>query len=530
MDYTGDLMFEQKLDINELKKGGMVPLKEKDMFSIWVKTESCNLNSKQLRKIADITDKYARGFLLFTSRQIPIIPFVNVAHIFDVKRELAEAEMGMDHNGPIVRNLNICYSDKICDDAVVDCIPLGEKLEKFFGSQLAHKIKIVAVGCSKDCVMSRVLNDLSLVGVDDGKGRSYESYVGGRLGINPFVGIKIADHLTENACVNLVQNYFDLLAADGRKGERAADVIKRLSIDEFKAKLTRDLGRNATLPAVHYSTKQEREHTDTMVLKIRAICGEVTSEQVRKIADIAEKYGNSIVHFAVRGAPEIPDASKKSLPAIRKELAAVNLHLLDDNVENMQSCFGDYCSEGLFNPQGLLKRIEKRINELKIEDLKITVSAAGCPSSCGIAHLSDIGFHGVMIPVVDTALCTGCETCVAACKRKTIQVKDKKSVIEMKNCAFCGACRSACTQKAIGEKRRGIAVLLGGRGEPGTRLGTTIAQFVSEDEAFAIADNLLQLLSKTGLDTNQLIDKMGFDAVKRRLNKVSKIKVSCILL
>ena len=483
-------MSEQKLDVNELKKGGMVPLREKDMFSIWVKTECCNLNSTQLRRLTDITDKYARGFLLFTSRQIPIIPFVNVANIFDVKRELAEADMGMDHNGPIVRNLNICYSDKICDDAAVNCIPLGEKLEKFFGSQLAHKIKIGVVGCSKDCVMSRVLNDLSLVGIDDGKEKSYEAYVGGRLGLNPFVGVKIADHMTEDACVNLVQNYFDLLTAEGIKGERAADVIKRFGIDEFKAKLIRDLGRNATLPAVHYSTKQEREHTDKTVLKIRAICGEVTSEQIRKIADIAEKYGNSIIHFAVRGGPEIPDTSKKAIPAIRKELAAVNLHLLEDNVENMQSCFGDYCSEGLFNPQGLLKRI---------------------------AHLSDIGFHGVMIPVVDIALCTGCGTCVTACKRKTIQVKDKKAVIEMKNCAFCGACRSACPQKAIGEKRRGIAVLLGGRGEPGTQLGTTIAQFVSEDEAFEIADNLIQLLSKTRLDTNQLIAKMGFAEVKKTL-------------
>jgi dissimilatory sulfite reductase (desulfoviridin) alpha/beta subunit len=59
--------------------------------------------------------------------------------------------------------------------------------------------------------------------------------------------------------------------------------------------------------------------------------------------------------------------------------------------------------------------------------------------------------------------------------------------------------------------------LLGGRGEPGTRLGTTIAQFVSEDEAFEIADNLIQLLSKTGLDINQLIAKMGFDEVKKSI-------------
>jgi dissimilatory sulfite reductase (desulfoviridin) alpha/beta subunit len=282
-------------------------------------------------------------------------------------------------------------------------------------------------------------------------------------------------------------------------------------------KLTRDLGRNATLPEVHFSSKSEREHADKTVVKIRAICGEVTSEQVRKIADIAEKYGNSVVHFAVRGAPEIPDTKIISIPEIRKELAGVNLHLLEDDVENMQSCFGEYCSEGLFNPQALLKKIEKRINDLNIKDLKITVSAAGCPSSCGIAHLSDIGFHGVMIPVVDKTICTGCGTCVAACKRKTIQVQDKKAVIEMKNCAFCGACRSACPQKAIKEKRKGIAVLLGGRGEPGTRLGVKIAQFVSEDEAFEIADNLLKLISKTGLNTNQLIEKMGFDEVKKAI-------------
>ena len=510
-------MDEPKLNIEELKRGGMVPLREKDIFSIWVKTECCNLNSKQLRRLADITDKYARGFLLFTSRQIPIIPFVNVTNIFDVKRELAEVDMGMDHNGPIVRNLNICYDDKICADAVVNCIPLGEKLEKFFGSQLAHKIKIGAVGCSKDCIMSRVLNDLSLVGVDNGNEKSYEAYVGGRLGVNPFVGIKIADHLTEDACVNLVQNYFDLLAADGKKGERAADVIKRLGPDEFKAKLTRDLGRNATLPAVHYSSKQERKHPDKTVLKIRAICGEVTSEQVRKLADIAEKYGTGVVHFAVRGAPEIPGIKIKSIPEIRKELAGENMYPLEDGVENMQSCFGEYCSEGLFNPQALLKRIEKRINSLNIKNLRITVSAAGCPSSCGIAHLSDIGFHGVMVPEVDKTICTGCGTCIAACKRKTIQVKDKKAVIDLNNCAYCGACRSACPQKAIKEKRKGIAVLLGGRGEPGTRLGIKIVQFVSENEAFMVADNLLQLIRKTGLDTKQLIDKMGLDEVKKAI-------------
>jgi anaerobic sulfite reductase subunit C len=508
---------EPEVSIAELKRGGMVPLREKDVFSIWVKTDCCNLSAKQLRKIADITDKYARGFLLFSSRQIPIIPFVNLSDIFEVKRELAEVDVALDRNGPAVRNLNICYDDKICPDAVVNCIPLGEKLEKFFGSRLAYKVKIGVAGCSKDCVMSRVLTDISFAGVDTGNDKSYTAYAGGRLGVNPFVGIEVAEHLTEDACVNLVQNYFDLLAADGQKGERAADVISRLGSSEFKTKLTRELGRNATLPAVHRSSKQEKKYGDQTILKIRAVCGEVTSDQVRKIADIAENYGSGLVHFAVRGAPEIPGIAAKSIPPIRKELITVNMQLIEDDVENIQSCFGGYCSEGLADPQALLKKIEKRIKFLNIRNLNITISGAGCPNSCGIAHLSDIGFHGVVVPEVDTSKCTGCGLCMATCKRRTIQVKDKKAVIDYTNCAWCGACRSACTQKAIMETQKGMAVLLGGGGEPGTRLGTKIAEFVSEDTAFEIADNLLELIEKTGLDTQQLIDKMGFDEVKKTI-------------
>jgi dissimilatory sulfite reductase (desulfoviridin) alpha/beta subunit len=365
--------------------------------------------------------------------------------------------------------------------------------------------------------MSRVLNDISFIGVDVNGKKGYEAYVGGRLGVNPAVGAIIAENLTEDACVNLTQNYFDLLAAEGKKGERAADVIKRLGFDEFKAKVTKDLDRNTALPAVHAHSQKEREQGDKTLLKIRAVAGEVTTEQLRKIADIAEKYGTGTVHFAVRGAPEIPEVSKKSFPAIRKELAEVKMYLLEDEVENFQSCFGGYCSEGLFDPQTLLKRIEKRVQELKIKDLNITVSGAGCPSSCGIAHLSDIGFHGVMIPVVDNVLCTGCGTCVGACKRKTITVKDKKAVIEMKNCAFCGACKSACPQKAISAKRQGIAVLLGGSAGKETKLGVKIVEFVNDEEAFTIADNLLKLIQQTGLNTPQLIKKMGFDAVKKAI-------------
>ena len=77
---------EQQMNVGELRRHGIVRLKEKDMYSMWVKTACCNLTSKQLRKLADIIDRYARGYLLFTTRQIPIIPLVHLKDVEEIGR------------------------------------------------------------------------------------------------------------------------------------------------------------------------------------------------------------------------------------------------------------------------------------------------------------------------------------------------------------------------------------------------------------------------------------------------------------
>jgi len=206
-----------EIDVEELKRGGVVKLKEKDMFSIWVKTLCCNLTSKQLKKVADISDKYGRGLILFTTRQIPIIPFINLKDVDAVKKELKEVYLELDRCGPRVRNINVCYDEKICPDAVTNSLSLGEKLEKYFYDPILRKIKIGIAGCKKDCIISRVLNDISFIGIERNARKGYDAYLGGRLGLNPFVGIKMSMNLSEDECVRFVQNYFDFLKREGKK-------------------------------------------------------------------------------------------------------------------------------------------------------------------------------------------------------------------------------------------------------------------------------------------------------------------------
>lgn len=120
-------------------------------------------------------------------------------------------------------------------------------------------------------------------------------------------------------------------------------------------------------------------------------------------------------------------------------------------MDNLQSCFGAYGTNGIVDSYGLLREIEKIVERIGINNLDIKISAVGYPNNCAIAIISDIGFWGVVEPVVDLGKCTGCDICLKVCKVGAIEIKDG--------------------------------------GEP--KLGKVIAQFLSEKEALALAEKLL---------------------------------------
>ncbi len=488
------------------------------------------MDANKLRKVADLAETYGRGVVLFTTRQLPIIPFVHFDDIGALKKELDEVYLMLDRCGARVRNTDVCYDSNICPFAVTDPISLGEILDIFWREDPGgRKVKISIVGCEKQCTSPRVLADIGFVGKENG----YDVYLGGRLGLKPSVGVKIAEKLLEEQCKILVRNYFDLLETDSMQGERGADLINRLGVETVATYLNKGLEEEVTTrPFICDTRLGERVEAGRIILRIRATCGEVNSVQLRKIADIAEEYGKGFVHFVVRGGPEIPSVDEINIPEIGEELAGVDLRILDKGIDNLQTCFGGYCTFGIMDTQALLRKLETIIEQKGIDNLNIKISATGCPNSCGIAHLSDIGFMGLLEPEIDEEKCTGCEVCVKACKVEAIDIsskagtvserKDKLAVIDVERCKHCGVCIVSCPLDAIREKRRGYAVLVGGRGgyspfdQVGneTRLGTAIAEFVSEEEALRIAETTLEMLVNRGASASSIIDELGIERFK----------------
>ncbi|MDD5593840.1 MAG: 4Fe-4S binding protein [Candidatus Margulisbacteria bacterium] len=506
----------------DLKKGGMVKLKDKDMFSVWVRAVCDNMGADKLRKVAELAGKYGRGLVLFTSRQFPIIPHVHLDDLGKVQAELRQVELMLDHCGARVRNADVCYDANLCPYAVMDPISLGEKLDQFWrDDQGGFKIKTSIAGCERQCTAPRVLGDIGFVGAERNGQKGYDAYVGGKLGLDPFLGIKMAELISEEAALNLVKNYVGFIRQEGREGERAAALIRRLGEKIVRTALTKDLDAGNETKPFPCDTKQPRK-ADGDILRVRATNGEATTAEVLKIADIAKKYGLGFVHFPVRGGPEIPGVDISHVQAIRDELRAAGLSLIESGIDNLQSCFGGYCDNGLFDAQELVRKVEKLVEKIGLNNLNIKISASGCPNSCGISHLSDIGFVGVVEPEVDLNKCKGCGVCLKACRTRSLAVENKRAVYDRGKCKNCGMCIKACPFGALFAKRKGITILAGGIGphffnddqQGETRLGEKLIGFVDEAGALAITEKILLLVKRTGKTIAGLMSELGFDKFK----------------
>jgi len=323
-----------------------------------------------------------------------------------------------------------------------------------------------------------------------------------------------------------LKNYSEFIRKEGRanKKERAAALIRRLGEEVVRKAVTRDLKEGFLTEPFKCETKQKTK-VDKSILRIRATNGEVSSVQVRKVADIAEKYGLGYVHFSVRGGPEIPGVDPALFEEIRDKLKQASLQILDSGIDNLQTCFGGYCTNGNLDTQPLLQKVEELIQKLELNNLDIKISASGCPNSCGISHLSDIGFMGVVEPAVDKRKCTGCDICVKACRLGAIKIENKLAVIDLDKCKNCDMCIKACPFDALYERRQGISILVGGRGAyfmndvktGATIIGNILIDFIDEKQALQITEKILLLVKEKNKNVAEVIDEIGFESFKEAI-------------
>jgi len=263
-----------------------------------------------------------------------------------------------------------------------------------------------------------------------------------------------------------------------------------------------------------------------IAVRCKAPGGRLTSERLERIARVARKYGEGIVHLSVRMSPEILHVDLSDLDAVVAELAEVD--------QEIASCGRRFrvstaCGGCEYNPNGLVETqrlAEEMTNRFFGQDTphKFKTCFSGCPIDCMRARETDLGFQGMVEPVLVPENCTHCTLCVLACQDDALKMGDDDlPVRNLDKCISCADCIKVCPADAMVPKRSGHAVYVGGKHGKHPHVAYPVAAFVSDEQIAPVIETTMAWYREHGANRERIgntIDRVGIDSYRRALREV----------
>jgi anaerobic sulfite reductase subunit C len=154
-----------KIDLSNLKAGGFIKERGKDLFTIRLRVPGGRMSVPRLQKIAEVAGKYGGEFVHLSVRQSIELINVNMKHFDAVVEELGEAAQKVASCGARVRVPVACGGCEYNPNGLVDTQKSALEVDqKLFGTPTGHhKFKVAFAGCPFDCPKSST-NDVGFQG------------------------------------------------------------------------------------------------------------------------------------------------------------------------------------------------------------------------------------------------------------------------------------------------------------------------------------------------------------------------------
>lgn len=252
------------------------------------------------------------------------------------------------------------------------------------------------------------------------------------------------------------------------------------------------------------------KHRGITASRIRVPGGFLKAEYLGLIQEIAEKYGNGLVHLTGRQGFEVPGIDMKNMDKVNELLQPI-IEGLEINQEvpgkgytaagtrNVSACIGNnVCPYANYNTTNFAKRIEKAIFP---NDLHFKIALTGCPNDCMKVRMHDFGIIGMTEPQFDKDKCVSCGACIRACKKKSTEALHGENYRPVRNhskCIGCGECVINCPTGAwtrSKEKYYRLAIM-GRTGKKNPRLGEDFIIWVDEDSIVKIIENTYKYVTE----------------------------------
>ena len=202
------------------------------------------LNSRQLRQLALIGEKYDRGYGHFTTRQNLQFNWPKLREIPEILGLLADVEMHcIQTSGNCIRNVTADHFAGVAQDEIEDPRPTAELIRQWSSahpefSYLPRKFKIAVTGADEDRAVTKAHDiGLRLRRHPDTHEICYEVSVGGGLGRTPMIAKVVRDYLPKQDLLAYLEAILRVYNLEGRRDNkykaRVKILVHEIGAEEF---------------------------------------------------------------------------------------------------------------------------------------------------------------------------------------------------------------------------------------------------------------------------------------------------------
>jgi nitrite reductase (NADH) large subunit len=210
-------------------------------FSVIPRMWGGETNAGELRRIADVVDKYKIPTVKVTGGQRIDLLGVKKEDLQSVWKDL---DMPSGHAyAKALRTVKTCVGAEWCRFGTQDSTQMGKDLELALWRMYApHKVKLAVSGCPRNCAEAGI-KDVGVIGVDSG----WEIYVAGNGGIKTEVAQFLVKVQTAQEVLEYSGAFLQLYREEGWYLERTVHYVSRVGLDYVKKRILDDAANRKAL-------------------------------------------------------------------------------------------------------------------------------------------------------------------------------------------------------------------------------------------------------------------------------------------
>ena len=415
------------------------------------------LNSTQLRKLAEITRTFDKGYAHISTRQNIQLNWPRLEEVPDILEHLASVQMhAIQTSGNCIRNTTTDQYAGVATDELEDPRPYCEIIRQWSTLHpefafLPRKFKIAVCGTTEDraAIHAHDIGVELVANTSDEIG--FKILAGGGLGRTPVIGAVICEWLEKKHLLTYLEAILRVYNQYGRRDNkykaRIKILVKAMGVDAFREAVeqewaalkdgpttltTQEIERAKTFftePAyltlndseAHSALKTQtdadpvfanwvkRNTEDHRVVGYRIVNlslkatgfapGDITDTQLEVVADLADRYAFGEIRTTHQQNLVLADVQMDALYPLWQQLQKVGLATANNGYLTDMICCpgGDYCSLANAKSIPVAEAIQSRFSDLDyLYDLgPIELNISGCMNACGHHHIGHIGILGV---------------------------------------------------------------------------------------------------------------------------------------